>query len=380
MKYWRGYLVGGIIAAFSFALQKFAESHTVLVDMFYPYVTRLMQSFLAQWSTGVDFCVWQVLLIALVVVVLASAVLMLVFRWNPIQWFGWVLTGVSIVYLLNLGVYGLNQYAGPLSEDIRLAETDYTVQDLKTAAEFYRDEANRLALEVKRDEKDDPAFPDFDTLARQAGDGFTVLTREQFDSVYAGSVLPVKELGWSGTYAVKGVGGKMVGITGEAAVNPKAPTVYLPFGMCEQMARRMCIAIDRDAEFSAFLACRFNPDVNFQYAGYLAAYRYCEKALEVAAKTSGNNSLLTVRAAVNDPLAHDLETFQDFFGKGYTDTQVAELLVYWHIQNYVLPLQQEDKVLFDPLDETQVDLSGLVNEDKVPKPTEATEATEEQNG
>ena len=134
MKYWRGYLVAGIVAAFTFALKKFAEAHSVLVDMFYPYVSRMMQSFLADWSTGVDFCIWQVLLIALVVLILTSAVLMLIFKWNPVQWFGWVLSAVSVVVLLNLGIYGLNECAGPLAEDIRLTEADYTVQELQTAA------------------------------------------------------------------------------------------------------------------------------------------------------------------------------------------------------------------------------------------------------
>ena len=42
-------------------------------------------------------------------------------------------------------------------------------------------------------------------------------------------------------------------------------------------------------------------------------------------------------------------------------SDVADLLVSWHIQEYVLPLLKEDEVKFDPLDETQVDLSGLVN-------------------
>ena len=48
-----------------------------------------------------------------------------------------------------------------------------------------------------------------------------------------------------------------------------------------------------------------------------------------------------------------------------TDTpdrdNVADLLVSYHLQNYVLPLLEEEEVKFDPLDETQVDLSGIVN-------------------
>jgi hypothetical protein len=41
--------------------------------------------------------------------------------------------------------------------------------------------------------------------------------------------------------------------------------------------------------------------------------------------------------------------------------QVADLLVSWHIQQVVLPSQEEDtNSVFDPYDETQVDLSGIV--------------------
>ena len=41
---------------------------------------------------------------------------------------------------------------------------------------------------------------------------------------------------------------------------------------------------------------------------------------------------------------------------------VADLLVSWHIQEIVLPQQVTQEVaVFDPLDESQVDLSGIVN-------------------
>ena len=59
MKYWRGYVTAGIFAAITWALMQLSEKFTVLVDMFYPYVTRTFQSMLAGWSSGVDFCLWQ---------------------------------------------------------------------------------------------------------------------------------------------------------------------------------------------------------------------------------------------------------------------------------------------------------------------------------
>ena len=44
-------------------------------------------------------------------------------------------------------------------------------------------------------------------------------------------------------------------------MNPSAPDVSLPFTMCHEMAHRMCIAYERDANFAAFLAAAHNPDV-----------------------------------------------------------------------------------------------------------------------
>ncbi len=361
MKYWRGYLVAAIIAACTFALQKFAQAHMALVDMFYPYVTRMMQTFLAEWSAGADFCVWQVLLIGLVVVALLTAVLMIIFKWNPIQWFGWILAGASVVVLLNTTLFGLNQYAGPLADDIRLEKADYAVDELQTAAEYFRDQANALADGFNRDEKGNPVLVEFDTMATLAGDGFHNLTHKEFYSVFAGSVQPVKKLGWSGYYTGKGVAGKTVGLTGEAAVNPHAPGVYLPFAMCQEMSHRMCIAGEGDSRFAAFLACISNSDPTFQYAGYMMAYQYCLDTLHSVKDASVEAAAAAVEAGAGTNLNHDLKTCRDFLGKTKNARPVTDLLVSWHIQNFVLPMMQEEEVKFDPLDESQVDLSGLVN-------------------
>ena len=42
-------------------------------------------------------------------------------------------------------------------------------------------------------------------------------------------------------------------------------------------------------------------------------------------------------------------------------SSVTDLLVSWHIQQYILPTQVEEEVMFDPKDETQVDLTGIAN-------------------
>ena len=120
MKYWSGYVTAAVFAAISWALMNIGSRFTELVDMVYPYVMRTMQTMLAEWSSGVDFVLWQVILVALAVLALASIVLMIVLKWNPVQWAGWVLAVISAVFMLHTLTYGLNYYAGPIAEDIRL--------------------------------------------------------------------------------------------------------------------------------------------------------------------------------------------------------------------------------------------------------------------
>jgi hypothetical protein len=391
LKYWRGYLTAAIFGFFSWALIEFAKSHDKVIDMVYPYVTRMTQTFLAQWSAGTDFLLWQLLLVVFAVVVLATVVLMIVFKWNPVQWFGWVLAAAAIVFTLHTGIYGLNNYAGPISDDIRLTESEYNLEQLEAAALYYRDKANALAAQVSRGDDGSVQFPGFDQMALMAGDGFDKLVYDQYLSVFAGSKVPVKKLGWADAFTSAGITSLHMPLTGEAAVNPQIPTVSLPFTICEAMANRMCISIDRDALFAAFLACEANNSTDFRYSAYFMAYYYCMDAIRTMNTIPSNAAMVRVQEGEIDLLRRDLDAYEEFFRLnrkddkkaladkasnilGEKDAYVAEnftdLLVSWHIQEVVIPSQVVEEIPFDPMDETQVDLTVI------PTPTE-TEGTEE---
>ena len=390
MKYWRGYLTAFIFAVITWALMQFGRNFTNLVDMVYPYVVRTLQNMLAQWSGGVDFVVWQTVVMVLVILGLASAVLMIVLKWNPIQWFGWILAVASGLYMLYTLVFGLNYFAGPLAEDIRLEMGAYTVEELTEAAEYYRDKANALAVQVKRDADGNVDFADFDTLAKQTGDGFRALTYDYSYPVFAGETLPVKKLDWSGWFTRRGVTGMTIGVTGEACVNPDVPDILLPFSMSHEMAHRMCIFTEEDANFAAFLAGHVNDSIEYQYSAYFMAYRYCYTALVTANTAKTSAAAARVNNGVCDELFRDMTAYNKFFskagGSGSAATnvtleedgtvsygKVTDMLVSWHIQQIVLPSITVEEAPFDPYDPNQVDLSGNVN---YKEPVETTAATE----
>lgn len=382
MKYWRGYLVAAICVAITWALVQFAQAHSVLVDMIYPYMTRLVVTSMAKWTGDMAFCLWQVLIVGMVVVGIVTLILMIVLRWNFFQWLGWVAATVCCVFMLHTLVYGLNQYASPLADDVRLEITEYTVTELSEATAHFRDQANTLSAQIKRDSKGQPDIGSFEELAAQAGQGFTALTYDQAVSVFAGSTVPVKKLGWSGLYGKQF--GVTVALTGEAAVNPNLPAAVMPFAMCNEMAHRMSIYSEADAAFGAFLAGTANSSELFQYSAYMMAYHYCQTALEAIPTTTAQAAAKTTAQGVSDLLRKDLDTCRDYFGKDmvalnerpeipaeitaedapirfseYDD--VTDLLANWYVEKFIAPLHREEETVFDPLDPSQVDLTGIVN-------------------
>ena len=423
MKYWRGYLVAAILGFFSWALLDFAKNHTQLVDMFYPYSTRMIQGTLAQWSGGTDQLLWQLLLVLFVVVVMSTVVLMIILRWNPIQWFGWVLAVGTLVLFLNTGLYGLNEYAGPLSADLQLKSTEYTLAELEAATIYYRDQANTLATQVKRDSKGNVTFPEFESMAEMAGDGFQYMTYHEHVAVFYGAANavdsvrwsewethPVKELGWADWFSSVGITGIHVPLTGEVAVNTQIPEVAQPFIISREMARRLCIANEGDAEFAAYLACQANPSPSFQYSAALMAYRSCYEALASLPGETAAQALANVESQVSEYVEKDLEEYELFFIVKRDPDQLEQLetilgiwdelcfqvrdllgveslnvetdafhdlLVSWHIQEVVLPsvLPEEVENPFDPFNEDYI--NGLVDLEGNPiVPTEATEETD----
>jgi hypothetical protein len=352
--------------------------------MVYPYLTRLIQTTLADWTGGVDFCLWQLLAVALGAILLASIVVMIALRWNFVQWLGWVAAAASFLWMLHTGIFGLNYYAGPLADDIRVdTSVPGSTTDLVTTTTYFRDKANELALQIPRNADGSPNFAEFEELAAMAGSGFRNLTYEQSYSVFAGSTAPVKKLGWADMYTSMGITGFTFSLTGEAAVNPQIPAVSMPFVMCHEMAHRMCIANEADANLAGFLACIANEDISYQYSGYFMAFRYCYDSLRSLSSSTAKKAAKDIYAGVNEQFLADMgaysqwvnasvkptaskvgTTINDSYIKANGDSQgvksyggVTNLLVHWYVQEIYLPEHKDEEVVFDPYDKSQVDLS-----------------------
>ena len=364
MKYWRGYLVAAFFAIATVALTQFAASHRLLMDMVYPYMVRMLLPEVTAWSSAVDFCLWQTLLLVVIGGIVLSILLMILLRWNPVQWFGWILAISCLFSFVNTGLFSLGQYSTPMAEDLLMDMQDYSVDALEDAAIYYRDKANVLSRKVNRDDSG-VIFSSFDDLNAQAGEGFRYLTYKRGFAIFSGDTSPVKELGWSDLYTRQGVTGMTVYITGESAVNPQMPQVGLPFAICKEMAKRMSIFRDSEANFAAFLAstCYDKLPVEYQYSAYLMAYRAMYNT--IAATEGGLAQALakTLNSGASVRLVKDIQSYDAFFSASQAeapDQLFTDLLVSWHIQEVVIPSHQVTEDSFDPMDETDERLQDIV--------------------
>lgn len=366
MKNLRGILVAAVFAALTALLKLLAVRYDALMNFAYPFASRTIQTYLANWSAKADFCIWQAALAAFLVLVIVSIGLMILFRWNFFRWLGWVLAPVSMVYFIFTAIWGLNYYNRPIAESMKLEVRDYTVVDLQDAAIYYRDQANALASQLPREENGDLKPEQFEAQAQKAGDGFDNLVENY--SIFAGARQPVKKLGWSGLFSKFGTAGVTICLTGEAAVNPDVYAATIPFNMCHEMAHRLAIASEDSANFAGYLACEANEDLQFRYSGYLMAYLYCSNALaQVDA-----DAWRAVRSGASQELRHDLEannenvaqsdgpvkeqaqqaysTFLESNGqeeaiKSYD--RVSDLLVAWYLDQYT-ENEEPEPPAFDP--------------------------------
>ena len=387
MKHWRGFIAAAIFAAISTALVAFAKTHPVLVDMVYPYLSRIFSSAMADFTSGTTTVIWQILLLIGIVVIIGTGVLTWFTKKSPLQWLGWVLASIMCVSTLSTAAYGLNAYASPMADDINLNIYDYTVSELNEATVYFRDNANKLAEKLPRNKKGTVEKSDFATLAALAKDGFDVLTYDHALSIFAGSRAPVKELGMAWLFTGKGDSGVTVALTGEAAVNSGVPSAAMPFAICKELSHRASIYSEADANFTAFLSCVANPDPRYQYAGYLMAYYYCYAAMEDIPTSTAQACAKATADGVNSQMQKELDVVLKFYGEAKTSanvqatanitsqddqttlisfssyTDVADLYASWYIQRHILPRQEIENPHkeFDPLDESQVDLSGIVN-------------------
>ena len=267
----------------------------------------------------VPFAVCEIcafLLIALFIFTLVRAIM----KRRIVRFLTGFLLIVSIGVFAFVTIWGLNYYAPPMAERLGMKEQEFTVSQLKEAAEYYRDRANAAAEKVERNDDGSMKNYDFDELAMTAGDGYDILA-EEFDC-FNGSTARVKSLIISPLMGKIGMTGGFICLTGEACVSSTTYNAALPFTMCHEIGHAMAFAREDEANFAGFLACSVSEKPEFVYSGYYMAFRYCYNAL---AKIDAN-AAASVWAGVGEYLAADCSASAKHYEtvRSETASQIAD--------------------------------------------------------
>lgn len=334
-------IITGLLAAVAMYLPEF----------FFGFYTDFSKTVLTAMAnvTGVfPFALWE---IGLVLIVLLA----LYFLFKNRKFFSWlcgIVLLVSILVFLFVGLWGLNHFNPvTVADHVGLEVTEYSRDQLKATTQYMAARANAWADQVERD-ADGSMTVDFKGWAGIANDGYDVLA--QSNDFFAGSDAPVKKLLSGRLFSYMGFTGIFMTFTSESNVNPETFSASLPFTMCHELAHRLTVAAEDEANFCAFLACRENPDPAFQYSCWYSAFLYTYNALYDVDKTAAaevwNSLSETVQSDCRRANAHYdrfegevqevankandayLKVFKEESGvQSYGE--VADLLIAWYLQN-----------------------------------------------
>lgn len=252
-----------------------------LPDFFFGFYTNFSKQVLNTLAgiTGVfPFAVWEILVVLLVLL----ALYFLIHNRKFLSWLSGVALLICVLFFAFVALWGLNHFGPSISDRVGLAVTQYSKEQLAAAAGYMADQATLWADQVPR-EADGSMTTDFVAWAKQANTGYDVLAQE--NGFFAGSKAPVKKLLSGRLFSYMGFTGIFIAYTGESNVNPETFSASLPFTMCHELAHRLTVAAEDEANFCAFLACLENPDPAFQYSGWYSAFVYTYNALYAADRT-----------------------------------------------------------------------------------------------
>lgn len=179
------------------------------------------------------------------------------------------------------GLWGLNYYRLSLGDQLGIASKGYSEGELKALCQELIQDANELGAAVSRDSQGAMVAqgPLREVLARTQL-GFTA-ARGVIPFI-EGSFAPPKGVSYSTGMSYAGIAGVYSPFTGEANVNALLPAAMIPATAMHEVGHVYGYAREDEANFIAWLTCRYHPDADYRYSGALLGLIYGMNALYAA--------------------------------------------------------------------------------------------------
>jgi hypothetical protein len=320
----------------------------------YQYISKLMQ-FLFGW---IPFSVGDVLYGFVIIVLLFSAFKLI--RNKKVNFkhtffkIGAIASVVFFVFHIN---WGLNYLKPSLYKSLDLKQEAYTDKELIDFTKLLITNTNDIHFSIT---KNDTVVVrnEFSKIQIQENAYKAYKQLQQKHPQFTHGKISIKHSLFSVPLTYMGFAGYLNPITNEAQVNYLLPKNSYPATVCHELAHKIGIASESEANFVGFLAAKNSKDVFFNYAGNTMALRYC--LAEIYRKQPNQFELLLNE--INKGILKDLQeskafwesyqnwtekyfkTFYDFFLKankqeegikGY-NKMVSLLISYYNSEKYLL--------------------------------------------
>ena len=206
--------------------------------------------------------------------------------------------GLALAFVL---LWGFNYRRLPFATSAGLDASPASFDELRDLASALAGRANELRAKSAEDQQGV-------MVTKGGAPGVLARTSAGFDEAathypaLGGGCIHPKPLLFSGALSWLGLTGIYSPFTGEANVNVSAPESELPFSASHETAHQRGFAREDEANFAAYLACRYHPDPDFNYSGALAASVHASNALFKADREAWRAVEATRSPAVNRDL------------------------------------------------------------------------------
>jgi hypothetical protein len=225
----------------------------------------------------------------------------------------------SIGFFLFTVMWGLNYYREPLATNLKLKVGTPTVSELSTVMNQEIEAINKLCPQINYDKNGHSYYPGGpNALRTQVNAGYTALdaSLKPRDKIINHIRAWPKSIFLSQIMTYTGTLGMFIPFTYEPSFNTDVPQFVIPFDISHESAHFKGFAREDEANFLAYLSCKNNPNVYYQYSGYMNALIYVSSPLYTA-----NNSLWQKDISKLDRrAASDLNYYNDFFNEHESKT------------------------------------------------------------
>ncbi len=252
----------------------FARQNAEFITQVYGPASRKLSSLLAAFFSIFPFSFAEFAIIWFVIGAVA-AVIITACRRRLSSWLRLISYGAVIaaaVYAGFIFFWGMNYYAQPLADQLGIDLVQADRDMLYETAWYYLEKANQTAQLVQRNGNNVCELGTFQELGQSCSDGYQALAEKY--SRFAGNYTAPKQVSNSYWMSKTHITGVYCPLTGECNVNPDSSPASLPFTMMHEIAHRLGVNPEDEANFTAVLACRESSLPEFQYSGYYSAFIY----------------------------------------------------------------------------------------------------------